>query len=257
MHNLSVAVLCSGSSGNSILLSRKESGILIDAGLSSREMERRLSLFGAEPAQIEAVLLTHEHTDHTRGVKKFCAEHKLPVYATRGTLALTPLEGVETRTIAAGSNLRLNGLVVRPFKVRHLAAEPVAFSISLDSVKVGIASDLGCVTPSVVEEMSSSTLMLVEANYDEKMLLAGEYPDFLKRAIKSDHGHLSNDDAGALSFKSSSEKTERVVLVHLSKDNNTPEKARETVEHEVRRSKHSPRIEVVGHGEAGGPYKLG
>lgn len=214
-------------------------------------------MFGADATQIEAVLLTHEHTDHTRGVKRFCAEHKLPVFGTRGTLALTPLDGIATRLITAGSGFPLSGLDVRPFKVRHLAAEPVAFSISTDSMKVGIATDLGCVTPSVIEEMFGSNLMLVEANYDEEMLLAGDYPDFLKRAIKGDHGHLSNDDAGTLSLKSSSERTGRVVLVHLSKENNTPEKAKETVECEMKRSKNRPRIDAIGHGEAGGPFKLG
>jgi phosphoribosyl 1,2-cyclic phosphodiesterase len=257
MHDLSVAVLCSGSSGNSILISREDTSFMIDAGLSCRELERRLSLFGAEPTQIEGVLLTHEHTDHTRGVKRFCSEHELPVYGTRGTLALTSLEGIKTVTIAAGGDFALAGLVVRPFKVRHLAAEPVAFSLHVDSVKVGIASDLGSVTTSVIAEMSGSNLMLVEANYDEEMLLAGDYPDFLKRAIKSDHGHLSNDDAGTLSQKSISERTKRVVLVHLSKDNNTPDRARETVEHSVKRSKHRPLVEVVEHAGTGGPYKLG
>lgn len=256
MHTLSVAVLCSGSSGNSTLISKNDSMMLVDAGLSCRELERRLSLFGAEPTQIEAVLLTHEHTDHTRGVRRFCLEHGLPVCATRGTLALTPLDGVERRTIVPGDEFPMNGTVVKPFRVRHLAAEPVAYSISVDSVKVGIASDLGCVTQTVVEEMSGSKLMLIEANYDEHMLQAGDYPDFLKRAIRSDHGHLSNEDAGVLSLKSSSERTEHVVLVHLSKDNNTPDVARQTVERELRRSKHRPRVEVVQHGDAGGPYRL-
>ena len=213
-------------------------------------------MFGVEPTQIEAVLLTHEHTDHTRGVRRFCVEHKLPVYGTRGTLALTPLEGAVTNTITAGSSIPLNGMVAKPFKVKHLAAEPVAYSISISSVKVGIASDLGCVTPSVIQEMSGSNLMLVEANYDEEMLIAGDYPDFLKRAIRSDHGHLSNADAGTLSLRSSSEVTGEVVLLHLSKDNNTPDKARETVQEEMKRSKRRPLIEVIEHGEAGGPYRL-
>ena len=213
-------------------------------------------MFGAEPTQIEGVLLTHEHTDHTRGVKRFCTEYRLPLYATRGTLALTPLDGVTTKTISAGSNFQLNGLTVRPFKVKHLAAEPVAFTIRVGSVKVGIASDLGCVTPSVIQEMSNSNLMLVEANYDEKMLLAGEYPEFLKRAIRSEHGHLSNDDAGTIALKSSSERTERVVLVHLSMENNTPHKARKTVENELRKCDHRPEVEAVAHGESRGPYEL-
>ncbi len=212
-------------------------------------------MFGVEPTQIEAVLLTHEHTDHTRGVRRFCIEHGLPVFATRGTLALTPVEGVDARPITAGTSFQLNGVVIRPFKVRHLAAEPIAFSISSGSAKVGIASDLGCVTPNVIEEMSGSGLMLVEANYDEKMLLTGDYPDFLKRAIKGDHGHLSNDDAGVLATKASSDITKRVVLVHLSRDNNTPEKARDAVELETKKSKHRPMVDVVEHGGSGGPYE--
>jgi len=214
-------------------------------------------LFGVEPTQIEGVLLTHEHTDHTRGVRRFCAEHGLPVYATRGTLALTTLDGVETNEIVAGREFPLSGLTIKPFKVRHLAAEPVAFSISVDSVRVGIASDLGSVTKNVIQEMSRSNLMLVEANYDEKMLLEGDYPDFLKRAIKGNHGHLSNDDAGMLTVKSSTEETRRVVLVHLSRNNNTPQKAKLTVDHEFRHSTHKPDVEAVEHGEVGGPYRLG
>jgi phosphoribosyl 1,2-cyclic phosphodiesterase len=228
----------------------------VDVGISCRELERRLSLFGVEPTQIEGVLLTHEHTDHTRGVKRFCADHKVMVYGTRGTLALTSLEGVASDTITAGSTFQLNGLTVRPFKVKHMAAEPVGYSISTGQSKVSIASDLGSVTPGVVQEMRGSRLMLVEANYDEDMLVGGDYPEFLKRAIKSDHGHLSNADAGALSLKSYSDSTEAIVLVHLSKENNTPEKAREAVEAELRHPKNGPRVDVVEHGGTGGPYRL-
>jgi len=132
----------------------------------------------------------------------------------------------------------------------------VAFSVSVNSTKIGIASDLGCITPVVVKEMSGSSLMFVEANYDERMLSEGNYPDFLKRAIRSDHGHLSNDDAGSLSRIASSDGTRMVVLVHLSKDNNTPELARSAVVDQLDRAKH-PQIEVIGHGEAGGPFALG
>ena len=256
MHDVSVTVLCSGSGGNSVLIMHDRSGILVDAGVSCRELEKKLSLFGVEPTQIEGILLTHEHTDHTRGVKRFCADHGLPVYGTRGTLALTPLDGVTTKTIAAGSSIQLKGLVARAFKVKHLAAEPVAFSISVGPTKVGIASDLGSVTPSVTAEMRGSKMMLIEANYDEAMLVDGNYPEFLKRAIRSDHGHLSNADAGTLSLKSSTEDTDRIVLVHLSKDNNTPDKAREAVEEEIGRSKNRPLIAVVEHGGCGGPYSL-
>ena len=215
-----------------------------------------MSLFGAEPTQLEAVVLTHEHTDHTRGVRRFCEEFGMPVFATRGTLSLITLDGVETRTISAGRRFSVGFLIVDPFKVRHLAAEPVAFSISVDSIKLGIASDLGSVTPDVVKHMSDSSLMFIEANYDEEMLLNGDYPDFLKRAIKSDHGHLSNNDAALLSVEASSEKTERVVLVHLSRDNNTPEKARETVRDRAKKSAYRPTVDVVEHSASAGPFEL-
>jgi phosphoribosyl 1,2-cyclic phosphodiesterase len=257
MHDISVALLCSGSSGNSTLVQSDGSGILVDAGLSCRELDRRLSLFGVEPTQIEAVVLTHEHTDHTRGARRFCIDHGIPAFGTRGTLALTPLEDVHTTVIKQGQSFRIGILSVKPFSVRHLAAEPVALAVSLGSRKVGIASDLGTVTPSVVHEMSESDLMLVEANYDENMLLSGDYPEFLKRAIRGNYGHLSNEDAATLSLKAASEVTKNVVLVHLSRDNNTPEKALEIVEDRILRGRHRPNVQVTEHGSTGGPFRLG
>jgi phosphoribosyl 1,2-cyclic phosphodiesterase len=256
MHDLSVTVLCSGSIGNSILVSSNGSGILVDAGLSCRELGRRLSLFGAEPTQIEAVVLTHEHTDHTRGARRFCVEQRIPIYATRGTLALTPLEGVETNVISAGKDFLIGPFTVSPFKVRHLAAEPVAVSVSCGQRRTGIATDLGSVTTEVVKAMSGADLMLVESNYDQQMLVSGDYPGFLKRAIGGDHGHLSNDDAATLSSKATSERTSGIVLVHLSRDNNTPEKALETVSERVRATGRKTRVDVAKHSECLGPFRL-
>ena len=166
------------------------------------------------------------------------------------------MSGVETLTFANNRPFAIGSFTLRPFRVRHLAADPVAFSVTLDSKKVGIASDLGCVTPSVVDEMSDSNLLFVEANYDEDMLVAGSYPEFLKRAIKGDHGHLSNDDAGKLSSKASTSRTRKVVLVHLSRENNTPDKARNTVKRSLERSKSSSEIHVAEHGATSGPFAL-
>ena len=167
---------------------------------------------------------------------------------------MTPLDDVRTTVIVHGKVFQVGGFSIMPFSVRHLAAEPVAVSISNGSRKVGIASDLGTVTPTVIEKMSGSDLMLVEANYDEDMLLTGDYPGFLKKAIHGDHGHLSNEDAGTLSAKAASEITKDVVLVHLSKDNNTPEKALETVSGKIARAKHRPKVSVIEHGSTGGPF---
>lgn len=256
MDRISASVLSSGSVGNSFLVTAGDRAVLIDAGISCRELERRMSSFGVEPSQVDAVLLTHEHADHMRGVRRFCSEHEVPVFATRGTLALTPSDGVEKVAIAAGLPFEVGPFWVSPFKVRHLAAEPVAFSLASCSRKIGIASDLGCVTPNVVESLKGSDLMFVEANYDERMLLTGVYPDFLKRTIKGDHGHLSNDDAGKLSARSSTPNTEEIVLVHLSKENNTPERAKEAVERHLRSSKLGIEVHPVEHGAPDGPFEL-
>lgn len=256
MHDLSVAVLCSGSSGNSTLFMSEGRGVLVDAGLSSKELERRLSAFGAQVSQIDAVVLTHEHTDHTRGAERFCSEHCVPLYGTKGTLALTPHGRVSGTRICAGDSFAIGRIQISPFRVKHLAAEPIGLTMSVDSKKVGFASDLGCVTDDVAKAVAGSDMILIEANYDDEMLMAGSYPDFLKRAIRSDHGHLSNDDAAALADKACSAGTKKVVLLHLSKENNTPQKARQTVRGRIRESGCSNPIDVVRHGSGSGPYHL-
>ncbi len=256
MHRLTVSILSSGSVGNSALVMSEGKGLLVDAGLSCRELERRMSVFGAEPTQVEAVLLTHEHTDHVRGARRFALDYAVPVYGTKGTLALTPLDGVDARPIASGKEVRIGELRIEPFKVRHLAAEPVALSVTFDSRRLGIATDLGSVTADVVRHMAGADMLLVEANYDEEMLLRGTYPEFLKRAIRGDHGHLSNDDAAELSGSAATERTKKVVLVHLSRENNMPEIARKAVEKNLARRKHPVRVEVTEHGGMSGPFDL-
>ena len=256
MHEQSVSILSSGSCGNSTLLRSNEDCILIDAGISCRELEMRMSFFGVEPTQVVGVVLTHEHTDHVRGARKFCTQHNIPAYATRGTLALTPLGGANAVMFTPNRSFSIGPFRLSPFKVKHLAAEPVALSATMNSKKVGIASDLGCITPGVLDGLRGSELLLIEANYDERMLLEGGYPDFLKRTIRGNNGHLSNDDAGVLSAKSSTERTERIVLVHLSKENNTPEAARVTVENALKDSRMSKKLEVAEHGISCGPFDL-
>lgn len=256
MHDSFVSVLSSGSCGNSFLVVRDGSAVLIDAGLSARELERRMSLFGVEPSQVEAVALTHEHTDHVRGARRFCLEHELTAYGTRGTLSLTPLEGVDSVVLRAGEQLSVGSFVLRPFSVMHLAAEPVAFRITAGDSSVAIASDLGCVTDSIVKDMSGAKVLMVEANYDEKMLMGGDYPDFLKRTISGKHGHLSNADAGTLSSETAGAETTNLILVHLSKENNTPELAGAAVGESLRRGKKRPKLHVSEHGLPNGPHKL-
>ncbi|UCE81244.1 MAG: MBL fold metallo-hydrolase [Methanobacteriota archaeon] len=256
MHDSFVAVLSSGSCGNSTFVSASETSLLIDAGLSCRELERRLAIYGIEPQQIEGVLLTHEHTDHNRGARRFCKMHGVSLFGTAGTLALTPHEDVNSIVISDRESLAIGSISVRPFPVNHLAAEPVAFSLTLNGAKVSIASDLGCFTERVVREMKCSNLLMVEANYDEEMLRNGNYPGFLKRAIMSDHGHLSNYDAGNLCASTASDASKEIVLLHLSKDNNSSEVAKDAVCDSI--GELMPRMSVVPveHGLHAGPFKL-
>ncbi len=256
MHDSFAAVLSSGSSGNSFLVVNDGSALLVDVGLSSRELERRMARFGVEPSDVDGVVLTHEHTDHVRGARRFCAEHGARVYGTRGTLSLTPLDGVDRVPIRAGETFTVGSLAVRPFPVMHLAAEPVAFRISAGESMVSIASDLGCVTKEVVESMRGVRLLMIEANYDDSMLMEGNYPEFLKRAIRSRHGHLSNADAGMLSSEATTSDTGEVVLVHLSRENNTPELALSAVEESLRACGRSTSVRACEHGASSGPHRL-
>jgi len=256
MRELSVAVLASGSSGNSTLVKFGDTSFLVDAGLSCRELDNRLSFFGFDPSEIGAVLVTHEHTDHTRGVVRFCSKHGIPLYATAGTLSILRPSPADSKVLSAGEPLHIGPVLVNPFSVNHYAADPVAFSLYANGAKVSIASDLGSITDEVVSSVSGSNLLLVEANYDDEMLMSGSYPDFLKRTIRSSRGHLSNEDAGALCTRVVSDATREVVLVHLSKENNTPEKARRSVEERMRGLGSRARLRVAEHGSRSGPFRL-
>ena len=257
MHRPFVAVLSSGSCGNSMLCQSEEASIMIDAGISCRELERRLSAFGVDADDVDAVLLTHEHTDHNRGARRFCRLHKVSLFATEGTLALSSLDGVDATPIRRHGEFKIEDLRIRAFPVLHLAAEPVGFAISMNGRKLSIASDLGCLTKSVAKEMRGSDLVMVEANYDDDMLMNGSYPDFLKKAIAGDHGHLSNADAARLCAEVIQGSTKQIVLLHLSKDNNTTDLATEEVENAVKkRGLSRPSVSTTEHGCQNGPFVL-
>ena len=257
MHESFVAVLSSGSCGNSTLISSPESALLIDAGISCRELERRLAAFGEEPSRIDAVLLTHEHTDHNRGARRFCRVHGVPLYGTSGTLALTPHDGGDVVEISAEEGFSVGDIAIHPFPVKHLAAEPVAFSLGINGAKVSVASDLGCLTDRVIREMSGSDLLMIEANYDVDMLDNGSYPEFLKKAIQSDHGHLSNDSAGNLCTRVMCDRLKEIVLLHLSRDNNRLDLARDTVNSRLAEAAAKVQVTPTEHGSQNGPFRLG
>jgi phosphoribosyl 1,2-cyclic phosphodiesterase len=224
---LSVCILGSGSRGNAIFVSDGVTSILIDAGFSAREIDRRMRQRGLDPAGLSAVLVTHEHTDHVRGIERLVRRHRLPVYLTAGTRQeATALHALpEIHPFACGRDFRINTLSVRPFSISHDAADPAGFTIGANGSRIGIATDLGQVTALVREHLRGCRLLIVEANHDPDMLMNGPYPWFLKQRIRSRTGHLANHETGRLLADILHPGLEQVVLAHLSETNNTPDKA--------------------------------
>jgi len=228
---LRFSVLASGSGGNVCYVETNGARILIDAGLSCREMERRLALVGVSPGRLDGIVLTHEHLDHIRGAGVLARRYHLPLYVNARTLqngqkVLGRLP--ETRLIETGGRVTLNDLVIDTFTKCHDAADPMGIVLSSDGIRVGLATDLGRSTRLAEERLKGCQALILEFNHDPDMLLEGPYPLHLKRRIKGPDGHLSNREAGELLRAVSHADLRLVVLAHLSEINNRPEKARET-----------------------------
>ena len=219
---MKVCALGSGSTGNALLVEGPEGLILVDAGLSWRELKARASRGGFSLAHLKAVVLTHEHADHVRGLETL-ARRGIPVFATGGTLRALGLEGT-----AVVPGMELAGLRIFPFPVSHDAAEPVGYRFECNGLRLGLATDLGQVTPEVMRHLHGCQTVVLEANHDLGMLLAGPYPWPLKTRIMGPYGHLANDAAGQ-ALRTLQGQARAVLLAHLSQENNTPALALETV----------------------------
>ncbi len=228
-------ILASGSSGNALFLRAGGTRLLVDAGISPRRIQHALAEIDERVDDLTAVLLTHEHSDHVRGLASLLAGREIPVLATRGTrraletadkgAAVAPTISTWGDPLRAARSLQLGGLRVRPFPIPHDAAEPVGFRIEAEGLAVGIATDLGCATPVVERSLAGCDLLVIEANHDLDLLARGPYPSFLKRRVASRKGHLSNDQAAALLARLGSPQLRRVVLAHLSGTNNAADLA--------------------------------
>ncbi len=223
-----VCVLGSGSKGNAIYISNERVAVLVDAGLSGIEIERRLAARRINPETLDAIVVSHEHSDHIHGVGVLSRRLRLPVYITPQTMsAAGPFLGDlhEVHHFHPGQGFALDGLHVHPFSVSHDAADPVGFTIQDRNVKIGIATDLGVATQLVCHHLRGCTLMILEANHDRKMLEDGPYPWELKQRIRSRHGHLSNEESRDLLREVLDGTLEHVVVAHVSEKNNLPERA--------------------------------
>ncbi len=220
-----LAVLASGSGGNAAVLEAGETFLLVDCGISFRQLCSRMKAVAMSPARIQAVLLTHEHDDHVKGLEVFLRHHPVPVLATAGTVdgMLTPPGEVER--IAAGRRVRLGALDVLPVATSHDAREPVGFVVEGHGRRVGMVTDTGLLSDLLLDVLSGCNALLLECNHDRDLLRYGPYPWPLKRRIASRTGHLSNEKARAGIERLAHSGLEVVVGMHLSQTNNRPDLA--------------------------------
>jgi len=250
-YRLAVCVLASGSKGNAVYISDGFTSILVDAGFSAIEIKRRLKSRGLNPKEINAILVTHEHSDHIQAVAVLSRQLRLPVYINHKIKDITPLADTvhEVRTFTSGVPFQINNLVVDPFVVSHDAAEPVGFAIGQNGKRIGLATDLGTVTPAVMQNLKDCHMLIIEANHDPDMLANGPYPWTLKQRIQSRSGHLSNKQSGRLLRELQHRDLQHVILAHLSETNNTPQKVLDEIS--MAFTHNAPRLTVASQHRCG------
>ena len=237
---VAMTVLASGSKGNCTLVSAGGTRLLVDAGLSCRELLRRLALCGENATGIDAILITHEHSDHVGGVNVLARRLKVPVYMTAATYEMyhryardsagnrITLQRLET--FEAGRMFEIGDVTVTPFTIPHDAVDPVGFTFRSEGIKVGVCTDLGYMPASVKHHIHGCQILMIESNHDLEMLRGGPYPWSVKQRVMSRVGHLSNDALADFLTTDYDGGAEYLILAHLSEQNNHPEIARMTAE---------------------------
>lgn len=227
--------LYSGSSGNCFFIQSEQTKILIDAGVSCKKIETALQTdFNLSLSNIDAIFVTHEHVDHTKSLNLISSKYNLPVYASKGTWnALTEKTqkiSIDNKKIfELDKSFEFNDLRIFPFSTPHDAAEPCGFNIYNNNSKISIATDLGYIDDKIFNNLKNSSFLMLESNYEPNILRVSSYPYRLKQRIMSKSGHLSNNDASDTISKLINYGLKDVLLIHLSKENNVPEIAYETV----------------------------
>lgn len=235
-----VCSIASGSSGNCIYAGSENSHVLIDAGISGKRIEAGLETLDLKPEELQGILVTHEHSDHIKGLGVLARRYGLPIYATAGTIgymkaheSLGKVEESLYQIIQPNTEFQMGDLSVTALPTSHDAAEPVAYKIKHQKKSMAVMTDLGCYDDFLVDKLQGLDVLLLEANHDIHMLQAGSYPYYLKRRILGDKGHLSNELSGQLLGKVLHDDFKKVFLGHLSQENNLPELAFEAVKLEV------------------------
>jgi len=227
--------IASGSSGNCHYIETEEKKILIDAGLSGKKIQEGLTSIEVDPKTLDAIFVTHEHSDHIKGVGILSRRFDLPIYANEGTWeamrdGLGKIKEENIKIFKTNEYMQLGDLKIHPFDIYHDAKEPVGYSLYFKDKKVSVVTDTGHICDNIKTSVKDSNLFVIESNHDVNMLRMGSYPWLLKKRVESDFGHLSNETAGHFIAELCNKKNEIVLLGHLSRENNFPELAMKTVE---------------------------
>lgn len=257
--------LSSGSSGNCLYIETSGSKFLIDAGLSGVKIARLMESRGLKPQDLDFILLTHEHNDHSKGVGVLSRRYNIPVFSNENTWLsmrsfIGKIKDENFKVFETGVDFEYRDLAIKPVRIYHDCADPVAFVINGDNKKISIMTDTGLVTSEMISNFKNSDLLYIEANYDSNMLFNGPYPESLKRRISGNQGHISNQESAELIGKLLNSGNEKVYLGHLSRENNLPLLAKNTVEShllELGIKKEDLNIEVSKRYSANEIYKLG
>lgn len=232
--------IASGSSGNCIYVANDDTNLLVDVGISKKRIVEGLDSIGVDVADIDGILVTHEHVDHIKSVGVMARAYNVPIYGTYDTLkaiheykSTGNIEQSLYRPIKADNVFNIKSLAIRPFTTSHDAVDPVCYTFHSNDKKIGVATDLGEYDDYIISNLEGCNVLLLEANYDRNMLQVGPYPYYLKQRIVGNKGHLSNVNTGELLKHIISDKLKYIFLGHLSKENNYPELAYETVKVEL------------------------
>ena len=224
---IELCAIASGSNGNCYYVGNENEAVLVDAGISRKQILIRMEERGLDASKIKGIFISHEHADHIRGVKVLSKVLDVPVYMTKGTFEQlwNPYRPGKYGIFTPGEALQVGDITVHPFLKKHDAANPCSFRVELEGKSVGVMTDIGEACDNVRQHLRECDAVFLESNYDEQMLEEGTYPYPLKQRVKSDVGHLSNDQAFELVQQAAGEHLEYILLSHLSGENNSPEKA--------------------------------
>ncbi|UHG90735.1 MBL fold metallo-hydrolase [Spirosoma oryzicola] len=222
---LFITSLNSGSNGNCYYVGNEQEAVLIDAGISCRETERRMERLGLSMETVKAIFVSHEHSDHIRGIAQLAKKYQLPVFITSGTLtsARLPVQSFPVKPLRGYEPVWIGELCITAFPKQHDASDPHSFLIAYQDTKVGVFTDIGAPCEHVIRHFSQCHAAFLEANYDDDLLERGSYPYYLKHRVRGDKGHLSNQQALDLFKAHKPAFMSHVLMAHLSKDNNNPQ----------------------------------